>query len=372
MSKFNVGDRVKVVGLSGALDIPGVIVDNECFFPECDELHHAYTVRSDSGVHNCWNENELELVERAPKFKVGDRVRVTDKYPYSPRRGKMATVTAPPTDECPYVRAEIDDDEWESFDGLGLYFLERELEPAPEPRHDWDFKVGDRVRVLDSSEHGWSNHEGEIVGEGTPGYDWKVGFDYGNGSVPAATEVSFHEHELKRLERKEGERFKPGDRVECHADYSFEPADGTVKGYKPYPTPSFTGHHGYYLVEVEGEDSGDAAVDGAWAYYEDELKPVLVCVDELFKPEFTAPTANVYIAPIGTALGAADWKPVGHLAEDTLEAGDREIDVYERSAMRARALDMAIRWTDDGNSYTTAELLEIAQDFADYLLGEDE
>ena len=183
---------------------------------------------------------------------------------------------------------------------------------------EFKFKVGDRVHVPESRAHGWGGRDGTIIEKAYAPYEWRVEFKGGNGSIPGPADACFYEDELEKLEPKEGELFKPGDVVECKSGYNFEPCTGTVVGYTAYDKPSLTGRHGYYEVKVEGEDRGDPGVDGAWAYYESELK--------LAEPERTFQEGDrvtivqdlegdfpQYVGKTGTVAYVDDEEPDGYI-----------------------------------------------------------
>lgn len=65
MVKFNVGDRVKVIGMTS--NKPGRIIHSPYFFPK-----GMYAVYLDAGSIGTYNENELELESSVPILPKGN------------------------------------------------------------------------------------------------------------------------------------------------------------------------------------------------------------------------------------------------------------------------------------------------------------
>jgi hypothetical protein len=145
MRKYKKGDLVK--SLIDEFDVAkGGVYEVKHIDEDCDGVW----IEDDVGDEHYMLLNEIE---RANKFKVGDRVRATGDEP----NGHCGVIVEIDDDSLPYL---VRFDDWTDGHGKGdceFWMQDRNLEAAPA------FKVGDRVRVVKTGEDG-SLH-GAAVGE---------------------------------------------------------------------------------------------------------------------------------------------------------------------------------------------------------------
>ena len=148
MMEFKVGDRVKILNTEfGNKDKTGTITNISGVV-----LIYFVEIEGDCG-HVCqWSDaSDLELVEEetSMKFKVGDKVKVSNSW--EGRSGEVGEITRRNIWEAYPCRVTFEDGVYESF-------KEEELELVKEEEKVMKFKVGDKVRVKDS----WFGHDGQV------------------------------------------------------------------------------------------------------------------------------------------------------------------------------------------------------------------
>ena len=196
--KFKVGDKVKVkdswFGHDGDI---GTIVDYD------GEPAYPFLVEFDMGRQGVkdetFNEESLELIEpeeeTSMKFKVGDKVKVTDSW--FGHDGRVGVVFR--TDNYgPYnysVKFDAEGDDGMRYEN----FKEDSLELVTEEEEkEMKFKVGDKVKVKDSW-FGFTGEVGLIVRiDGPAKYPYRVKFDV----VDEEDEESFAEGSLELVKEK--------------------------------------------------------------------------------------------------------------------------------------------------------------------------
>ena len=276
MSKFKVGDQVRVVNHPGYdPEVVGEVVENVCWFEPGDPNHHENTVVfSENGGNHCFKDDDLVLVS--------------------------------------------------------------------------DFKVGDKVLVKPTNDHGWGNRKGEIIDRGVANYDWKVKFDYGNGSAvagaPIVNTVSFNEDELELIEADPEVRFKAGDLVTVVADNWGGHGDtvgktGTVIDVNPEAADDF-----FYTIKLPG-------YAGIFEARDDELE---LAVED-----------GVVNEPVGE-VGAEEFLE----AAETVPVEDPDVDSWQARETRIEALKRAVEFWGQGYLVDAPDLVKIAQVFEDYLAGD--
>ena len=247
--KFKVGDRVQVVATySGFYGDKGNVTEND----GTDNL--PVRVRFDDGEHVCWfYEDDLKVLheeEKVMEFKVGDKVRMI-RNTYG-NRGKIGTLEKIDTSTMPYCvvfddgrkewcygnefkllreekvmkfkvgdKVEVSnswggrdgevgeiigaDDRYKfkytvAFnDGFAESFKEEELESVKEEEKVMKLKVGDKVKVKDSW-FGFTGEVGLIVRiDGSAKYPYRVKFDV----VDEEDEELFAEGSLELVKEKD-------------------------------------------------------------------------------------------------------------------------------------------------------------------------
>lgn len=147
MMLFEVGDEVRVRQPTNLFHSElGKVVS-------IDHVKLTYKVvfhRGGSDVYTCF---DLILIERqgetSMKFKVGDKVKVSDSW--RGNSGKVGTISRTGLGTMYKYRVEFEDADPESF-------KEEELELVKEEEKEMKFKVGDKVKVSNS----WEGHDGKI------------------------------------------------------------------------------------------------------------------------------------------------------------------------------------------------------------------
>jgi len=168
MSKFKVGDKVKI--LSDAwlnLEIGGVTVTREGFESLVGKTGKIYTTYDDNRQYHVKTRNQswtylpdqLELVSKKTKFKVGDKVKILSTPPSVDEAthlvGEIGTVSASDEGGCSVVALN----EWWRYD---LDQLELVSKKQKKPRKTVTLKIGDVIK---------GNHQGSVTMTIT-------GFDY--------------------------------------------------------------------------------------------------------------------------------------------------------------------------------------------------
>jgi transcription antitermination factor NusG len=147
------------------------------------------------------DEEDLSPNQKKPKFKIGDRVKVTnDGDDYNGQVGKIHETK--PNDV--YL---VDFEGYPSSD----WFMGCNLEKVDEPALS-NFKKGDRVRVRCGAEHYYNGRTGTVMGRGVGIDEWRVDLDR-DGSKPAADLMDMKTCELEKIENTQPTKFKVGDRV---------------------------------------------------------------------------------------------------------------------------------------------------------------
>ena len=182
---FEVGDEVRVRQPTNLFHSElGKVVS-------IDHVKLMYKVifhRGNSDVYTCF---DLILVKRqgetSMKFKVGDKVKVSDSWRGT--SGKVGTISRTDWGTMYKYRVEFEDADPESF-------KEEELELVKEEEEVMKFKVGDKVKVSNS----WGGNTGNVgeITERNGGYHYPycVTFEVGN-------DESFKEEELELVKEKQ-------------------------------------------------------------------------------------------------------------------------------------------------------------------------
>ena len=192
---FEVGDEVRVRQPTNLFHSElGKVVS-------IDHVKLMYKVifhRGNSDVYTCF---DLILVKRqgetSMKFKVGDKVKVSDSW--RGNSGKVGTISRTDWGTMYKYRVEFEDADPESF-------KEEELESVKEEEEVMTFKVGDKVEVSNSWE-GRDGEVGEIIGA-DDGYKFKYTVAFDDGFAE-----SFKEDDLELVEEEKVMKFKVGDKV---------------------------------------------------------------------------------------------------------------------------------------------------------------
>ena len=181
---FEVGDEVRVRQPTNLFHSElGKVVS-------IDHVKLMYKVifhRGNSDVYTCF---DLILVKRqgetSMKFKVGDKVKVSDSWRGT--SGKVGTISRTDWGTMYKYRVEFEDADPESF-------KEEELESVKEEEEVMTFKVGDKVKVSNS----WGGNTGNVgeITERNGGYHYPyyVTFKVGN-------DESFREDDLELVEEE--------------------------------------------------------------------------------------------------------------------------------------------------------------------------
>ena len=219
MMLFKVGDEVRV------------IQPTNLFHPELgkvvsiDHVKLTYKVvfhRGNSDVYTCF---DLILVKRqeeaSMKFKVGDKVKVSDSW--RGNSGKVGTISRTDWGVMYKYRVEFEDADPESF-------KEEELELVKEEEKVMKFKVGDRVRMIRNT-YGNIGKIGTLEKIDTSTMPYYVVFDDGRKEW-------CYGHEFKLLKEETTMSFKVGDKVKVKDSWFGH--DGQVgvvfkiDNYEPY------------------------------------------------------------------------------------------------------------------------------------------
>lgn len=283
-------------------------------------------------------------------------------------------------------------------------FSDSELGPASA------FKVGDRVRVLESRNHGWSNRKGTIAApaaEGS-GHTWGVRIDPNDGGLSLETNVAFDENELVLLEESPAVpaiRFEVGDRIVVVKDAWGGHDDlvgrrGAVNGVSPDEPDGYV-----YRIDLEGVtdryfEARDEELDYWFPEPNSEPGPRRTfTVTNPFDPKILPGKGAVFVAPVGTdPEDEGSWTQVGFVADggvitdpllDTdwvtriagLVVNDEPVVAKPKGGLqrnpapvdplwaRQTALELAVKnFYQDGLSF----VLEAAKAFEDYLSGDAE
>ena len=188
MMLFEVGDEVRVRQPTNLFHSElGKVVS-------IDHVKLLYKVifhRGNSDVYTCF---DLILVKRqgetSMKFKVGDKVKVSDSW--RGNSGKVGTISRTDWGTMYKYRVEFEDADPESF-------KEEELESVKEEEKVMKFKVGDKVKVKDSW-FGFTGEVGLIVRiDGPAKYPYRVKFDV----VDEEDEELFAEGSLELVKEKD-------------------------------------------------------------------------------------------------------------------------------------------------------------------------
>ena len=147
--KFKVGDRVQVVAQYSAFyGDKGTVTENDDA-----RMTYPYTVKFDDGDDCMFRGSDL-IVLSTEKFKVGDKVKVSGSW--RGNSGKVGTVSRTDWGVMYKYRVEFEDADPESF-------KEEELELVKEEEKVMEFKVGDKVVVNRGWENIYEGKKGKII-----------------------------------------------------------------------------------------------------------------------------------------------------------------------------------------------------------------
>ena len=202
MMLFEVGDEVRVRQPTNLFHSElGKVVS-------IDHVKLLYKVifhRGNSDVYTCF---DLILVKRqgetSMKFKVGDKVKVSDSW--RGNSGKVGTISRTDWGTMYKYRVEFEDADPESF-------REEELELVKEEETSMKFKVGDKVKVKDS----WFGHDGQVGvvldTDNYEPYNYNIKFDTEGDNGRRDENFMGDSLELVTEEEEKVMKFKVGDKV---------------------------------------------------------------------------------------------------------------------------------------------------------------
>ena len=221
MMEFKVGDKVKILntefGNQGRVGTITTISGTTMIY--LVEIVGAF------GKDCQWsNTSDLELVteeEKVMKFKVGDKVKVSDSW--RGNSGKVGTISRTDWGTMYKYRVEFEDADPESF-------KEEELESVKEEETTMEFKVGDRVRMIRNT-YGHRGKIGTLEKIDTSTMPYCVVFDDGRKEW-------CYGNEFKLLKEEKVMKLKVGDKVKVKDSWFGH--DGQVgvvldtDNYEPY------------------------------------------------------------------------------------------------------------------------------------------